>query len=106
MPEETATNLARLQELLTKAESDGVTKEELQQAKNKICAHIILQSERSSSRLFSVGGNWVQRREYKPVADVVADYKKVTRDDIDAVLKKYPLNRPTTVCVGPLKELK
>lgn len=105
MPEDTVANLERLQELLVVAEKDGVTRQELQQAKNKICAHIILQSERSSSRLFSVGGNWVQRREYRPVSAVVADYMKVTRDDIEAVLAKYPLSSPTTVCVGPLQEI-
>jgi predicted Zn-dependent peptidase len=105
-PEDAAENLARIDKLIADIERSGVTEAELQQAKNKICAHIILQAERSSSRLFSVGGNWIQRREYRTVAEIVQSYQQVTLSDITAVLKKYPLSHKTTVCSGPLKEIK
>ena len=105
-PEDTAENLQLILELFREAEKAGVTAAELKQAMNKICAHVILQSERSSNRLFSVGSNWVQRREYRTVAQVVADYQKVTLANITAVLKKYPLTQATTVCVGPMSEVK
>lgn len=101
-PEEAEANLERIDNLMREAEQNGVTAAELQQAKNKICAHIILQAERSTSRLFSVGGNWVTRREYRTVAEVVKSYQDVTLADITAVLKKYPLTEKTTVSVGPL----
>jgi predicted Zn-dependent peptidase len=84
------------------AQRDGVTAAELQQAKNKISAHIILQAERSANRLFAVGGNWIQRREYRTVAEIVKSYQDVTLADIRAVLDKYPLAQKTTVSVGPL----
>ena len=32
-------------------------------------ARVVLSSERPQSRLFNVGGNWLQRREYRTVAD-------------------------------------
>jgi predicted Zn-dependent peptidase len=100
-PEELEENLARLQALFTEAEQHGITAAELQQAQNKICAHLILKAERSSNRLFSVGGNWVQRGEYRTVAEVVAAYRRVTLADIHAVLERYPLTQATTVCVAP-----
>ena len=104
-PEDAAENLSRIDAIFAEAEKNGVTEGELQQAKNKICAHIILQAERSSSRLFSVGSNWIQRREYRAVADIVKSYQAVQLADIAAVLRKYPLSQKTTVCVGPLADV-
>ena len=104
-PEETAANLERMRDVCLRAEADGVTAEELAQAQSKLCSHIVLQSERPSNRLFPVGSNWLQRREYRTVREVLDRYRKVTRDDIAAVLRKYPLSRTTTVAVGPLREL-
>ena len=77
------------------------TEEELDQAKNKVCAQIVLHSERPTNRLFSVGNAWIQRRQYKTVREAVNAYRGVTLDDIARVLKKYPLNRTATVAVGP-----
>ncbi|MGE3779629.1 MAG: insulinase family protein, partial [Pirellulaceae bacterium] len=74
-------------------------------AKTKICAHIVLQSERPANRLFSVGSNWLQRREYRTVREMVDAYQQVTRADIAAVLERYPLSLCTTVAVGPLARL-
>ena len=86
-------------------EADGVTEEELAQAKNKVCAHIVLQAERPTNRMFAVGNAWIQRRQYKTVRENVEMYRAVTLDDIARVLKKYPLSRTATVAVGPLTSL-
>ncbi len=61
--------LTRLRRHLSRGRSDGVTDDELRQAKNKVKARVVLSSERPQSRLFNVGGNWLQRREYRTVAD-------------------------------------
>jgi predicted Zn-dependent peptidase len=103
-PEDTAENYARIQELLAEAEAEGVTEEELAQAKSKIRSYIVLQSERPVNRLFAVGGTWISRRQYRTVRDVIDSYQRVTCDDVAAVLKKYPLTEQTTVAVGPLHE--
>lgn len=105
-PEEAAGNLHLIREMLEDAQSNGVTEEELAQAKNKICAQMVLSAERPASRMFSVGNGWVQRRQYKTIREAVESYRKVTLKDIAAVLKKYPLTVNTTVAVGPLTELK
>ena len=105
-PDEAAGNLRIIREMLEDAQANGVTEEELNQAKNKVCAQIVLSAERPTSRMFSVGNGWVQRRQYKTIREGVEAYRKVTLQDIAAVLKKYPLTENTTVAVGPLTELK
>lgn len=103
-PEDAVENYLRLRELLRTAEADGLTRDELEQARNKVKARVVLGSERPRNRLFNVGGNWMQRREYRSVGDDLAAVDALTLDDIHAVLAKYPLTRATTVAVGPLSE--
>lgn len=104
-PEQAADNLRRLSDIQQTVEVEGVSEDELEQAKAKVCAHIVLRSERPSSRLFAVGGAWIQRREYLSVKESVDAYRAVTVDDIHRVLKKYPLSHNMTVAVGPLESL-
>ncbi len=104
-PDQTGANLDRLKAVLADVAANGVTAEELSQAQNKVCAHMVLQAERPTNRLFAVGNAWIQRRQYKTVREAVEAYRRVTLADISAVLKKYPLDRPATVTVGPLTEL-
>ena len=104
-PQFTNANLQTMHELLADAEKSGIAAAELLQAQNKICAQIVLASERSSHRLFSVGSGWTQRREYRTFKEVVEAYRAVTLDDLHAILEKYPLTKNTTVAVGPLEEL-
>ena len=105
-PDAAEENLARLDELYRTVEVGGVTEIELRQAKNKVKARVVLSSERPRSRLFNVGGNWLQRREYRTVADDLEELERVTVDGIRAVLKKYPLSACSTITVGPLKKVK
>jgi predicted Zn-dependent peptidase len=104
-PEDAAENFARLREAQKEAEARGFAEDELARARSKLKARVVLSSERPRNRLFNVGGNWMQRREYRSVADDLATVDAVTLDDIHAVLKKYPLTRATTVTIGPLAEL-
>jgi predicted Zn-dependent peptidase len=53
--------------------------------------------------LFNVGGNWLQRREYRTVADDLEALERVTVDDIHAVLEMYPLSACSTIAVGPVE---
>jgi predicted Zn-dependent peptidase len=104
-PEQTAENMARIRAVLADVTANGVTADELLQAQNKVCAHMVLQAERPTNRMFAVGNAWIQRRQYKTVREAVESYRRVTLADIGAILKKYPLDWPATVAVGPLTEL-
>ena len=105
-PDVVEENIARLHAIFRQVEADGVSEDELRQAKNKVKARVVLSSERPQSRLFNVGGNWLQRREYRTVADDLKALDDVQLNDVHAVLKKYPLSRYTTITVGPREDVK
>jgi predicted Zn-dependent peptidase len=105
-PDDVEENLARLQAIFQQVEAHGVASDELRQANNKVKARVVLSSERPQSRLFNVGGNWLQRREYRAVADDLKALDDVTSDDLVAVLKKFPLSRCTTITVGPRHDVR
>ncbi|HEX6961928.1 MAG TPA: pitrilysin family protein [Lacipirellula sp.] len=102
-PEDAETNFELLQKVYRDAEASGFSAEELRQARSKVKARVVLGGERPRNRLFNVGGNWMQRREYRSVADDLATLDAVSLDDLHAVLAKYPLSRATTATIGPLK---
>lgn len=105
-PDEAASNMQRLVDLLRKAEQEGFTAAELQQAKSKINSRVVLSSERPRGRLFSVGGNWLHRREYRTVAQDLASIDAVTLDDVRSVLTRYPLSVSNTIAIGPSSGIK
>ncbi|MBN1909882.1 MAG: insulinase family protein [Pirellulales bacterium] len=100
-PESAADNLRRVRDLLVQAETDGITAEELQQAKNKVSSRVVLSSERPRGRLFTVGNDWLGRREYRSVQDDLDTVTALTVDQVNAVCARYPLSRRTIVTIGP-----
>jgi predicted Zn-dependent peptidase len=104
-PEQAAENLERVARVYHRLQSEGVTQDELDLAKNKICSHLVRQSERPSSRLFSIGNGWLQRHSYQTVKERLAAYRSVQLEDVHRILEQYPLTRHATVAVGPLESL-
>lgn len=102
-PEEAAENFDRMSNLQDIAQAQGFTDQELHQAKSKVKARVVLGSERPRNRLFNVGGNWLQRREYRSVAEDLKAVDAVTLDEVWKVLNEFPLTRRTTVTIGPLE---
>ncbi len=104
-PQDADQILQTVRKMKRKLQEDGICDEELALAKSKICAHVVLSSERPMRRFYAVGANWLQRAEYRSVREVVESYQAVTSDEICNVLEKYPLTQETTVAIGPLKKL-
>lgn len=104
-PDDTADNLDRVLDVYRKVEADGVTPVEVEQAKSKIRSRIVLSSERPRGRLFVVGSDWLHRREYCSVSNDLQAVAALTAADVNAVLRKYPLTRNTTVTIGPLDDV-
>ncbi len=104
-PEQAQANLERIAEVYSQAEKQGITEAELSQAKSKINARVVLGSERPRGRLFTVGGNWIQRQQYLTVRDDLQAIERITRDDLMDVLARYPLTVNTTLAVGPVDKL-
>ena len=101
-PEETKANLERIAEIYADVNRKGVTADELEQAKNKVCSRLVLRGERPMGRLGALGNNWLFRREYRSIADDVAIVQNITLADIRRLLDQFPLGQMTTIGVGPL----
>lgn len=101
-PEETEQNLEAIRELYAEVNANGVTDDELEQARNKVATRVVLAAERPMGRLSALGSNWVYRREYRTMEDDLRVLQALTVDDIRALLEEYPLRQTTTVGVGPL----
>ena len=103
-PEAAKEVFARVKRIQGEAEQSGFTAKELSQAKSKVKARVVLGSERPRNRLFNLGGNWLQRDEYRSVADDLASLDAVTLEEVHRVLAEYPLRQNTTVTIGPLED--
>lgn len=104
-PETTTGNLEILDQVLKQVTKEGVTAEELSQAKNKIQSRLVRSSERPMGRMQALGMAWTYLGQYRSVDDELRDFSKVTLEDIRGVLDRYPLDQLSTLALGPLKEL-
>lgn len=100
-PEDTSAILGRLAEMELEIERDGVSEDELERAKTKLCSNLVLHGERPARRVFAIGGQWIQRREYRTIRQAVDEFQAVTSDEISDLLKQYPLHRASTLVIGP-----
>jgi len=104
-PDLAGENLRRLSAVFRAVERDGVTAEELETAKSKFRARMVLSSERPSGRLFALAGDWLYRNRYHSLDDDLEAVAAVTPEDLTALVARYPLTKATTVAIGPLDEV-
>jgi predicted Zn-dependent peptidase len=104
-PDSTRENLGRIQRIYEEVNRNGLTEEELEQAKNKVASRVVIRSERPMGRLSSLGSNWVYRQEYRTVADDLKTLQSITTSDLRKLLERYPLGATSTAAVGPLASL-
>jgi predicted Zn-dependent peptidase len=104
-PEQAQENLGIVRGVLEKLQREGITREELQQAKTKIQSHLVRASERSHRRMLDLGAAWTYLGRYRSVDDELNDYDAVTLDSVRQVLDRYPLTEVTTLALGPLSAL-
>lgn len=100
-PDGAQENLKRLHELQANTSKQPITQKELDLAKSKIAAHIILASEKTNSRMFSAGTQWLKQLPFKTPAEIAADYEAVTLEQVNTAAEKYRLTNNMTVVVGP-----
>jgi len=105
-PDQIQDNVARIQKIFHDAERRGITAEEWEQARSKITSRVVLSSERTRSRMFHVGANWLYRHEYRTVREHLDELTAVTVDDVNSLLADFPLSSGTTVVIGPAKNVK
>jgi predicted Zn-dependent peptidase len=100
-PEQQAENWERIEDILASGRSHAITEKELELAKNKIRAGMILASERPSNRLFSVGNAWLSRRQYETVREATLNYERVTLDAVQQAYEQLENRVQVRVSVGP-----
>lgn len=88
-PEDLASNTRWMNQIFSEVAEKGVTQEELGQTINKTVAGCIMQSERPSGRLFSLGNRWLYCNEHLAMDELLDRYRNTTLDDIAAAAKKY-----------------
>jgi len=104
-PEATGKNLKHLQRIFDEVQRDGITEDELTQAKNKVMSRIVRANERPKGRLHSLAGAWLYNREQGQADTEIARFDAVTTTDIRSYLDEYPIDKLTITAYGPLTTL-
>jgi len=86
-------------------EQDGVTEEELRQAKSKLGSRVVRASERPMGRMQALGFSWHYLKTYRSVDDDLRSIDAVSLSDVRAVLDQYPIDGPAVVALGPARDL-
>lgn len=89
VPEDIESNQRFVQGIIDRVIKDGVTNDEYKQAINKARAGYIMQSERPSNRLFSVGSRCLIHDDYIDLDQSLANIQAVDRDAIASVAKQF-----------------
>ena len=105
-PERAEENLAITRGVLHAVVRDGVTEEELEQARNKMLSRVVRASERPKGRMVALGMHWTYQGEYRSMDDELKAYEAVTTKTIREVLERYPIDRASTLALGPLAALR
>ena len=69
------------------------TESDLDRAKAKLMARIVMDGELPMGRLMSLGMEWTYRRQSTPLHEVIDRIRGISRSDIHAALEKYPLSK-------------
>jgi predicted Zn-dependent peptidase len=104
-PERTKSNLDIIHGVLNAVQADGISAEELSQARNKLLSRVVRSGERPKGRMMAIGSHWTYQGEYRSVDDELRAYEAVTLADVRTLLERYPLPQVTTLALGPLAEL-
>jgi predicted Zn-dependent peptidase len=104
-PGQAAENLALVREILRDVQREGITEEELQQAKSKIGSRVVRGSERPMGRMQALGMDWTYLHQYRSVDEELRAYDAVTLQTIRDVMDRYPLDQVSTLALGPLETL-
>ena len=105
-PEETDANLEIVTDVLRGVQKGGITEEELNQAKSKILSRVVRGSERPMGRMQAIGMGWTYLGQYRSVDDELKAFDAVTLTKVRELLERYPLDRVTTLALGPLEKVR
>ncbi len=84
---------------------DGVYEDEVRRAKNKWISSVVLSSESTFARMFSLASDWVTEGRLVSVEEEIERIERVTPDDVIRALKRFPVReKQVLTALGPLSE--
>ncbi|MBM3215014.1 insulinase family protein [Candidatus Poribacteria bacterium] len=104
-PENAGKAVATVSRVLDEATARGLDPDEIERAKRKMAASMVIRSEAPDGRLAPVGLAWQYRREYVGVDATVDRVLSVNRDEISAFLDEHPLTTRTLLALGPFEDV-
>jgi predicted Zn-dependent peptidase len=104
-PDEAAENLSRVLGVLREVQAGSIRSEELEQARSKMLSRVVRGNERPKGRMQAIGMAWTYQHEYRSVDDDLKAYRGVTLKDVRTVLDRFPVDKVTTLALGPLASL-
>jgi predicted Zn-dependent peptidase len=102
-PEKTKDILAITREELERFQKDGPSEAELLAAKNKTATGQTLKGELPIGRLSDVGFDWMYRRQYQPLGEVIDELFAVPGEQVLELARRMDLTQTTLVTLGPAK---
>ncbi|HZU39103.1 MAG TPA: pitrilysin family protein [Gemmataceae bacterium] len=104
-PGRTQKDLDIVLKVLRDVQKNGITQEELQQAKSKTGSRVVRGSERPMGRMQAIGMSWTYLHQYRTVDDELQAFEAVTLKTIRELLDRYPLDRVSSLALGPVEAL-
>lgn len=98
-------NLGIVRKVLREVQENGLSDDELNQAKNKIASRVVRYSERPMGRMRTIAGSWLYCGEYSDPDVELARFDSVTHRSVREYLDQYPIDAVTVVGYGPLGKL-
>jgi predicted Zn-dependent peptidase len=80
---------------------NGITKDELRKAKNKILSALVIKNELPMGRLVDLGFNWTYLEQYRTIEDDVSAIKVVTVEDVNSLIEQLDPGDFTQLSIGP-----
>ncbi|WP_240490143.1 M16 family metallopeptidase [Planctopirus hydrillae] len=100
-PEVAEENWQAVRKVLDELKTKPITVEEMEQARNLLATRLVSRGEQPMHRMLAIGQNWHSRMEYRSLDDELAALDQVTMDDLQNVIREFPLLLTSTVSVGP-----
>ncbi len=99
--ENTAKVMQIVANIFTDLSKSGIKEDELAKAKNKVLSALVIKNELPMGRLVDLGFNWTYLGRYRTVEEDVAVIKEITVEDVNSLLREYPLGEFAQFSLSP-----
>ena len=104
-PENASECYGLVRKILEEVQTNGISSEELEQARTKIVSRQVRAFERTYRRMLTIGKDWAYLNQYRTLDDELASWDAVNLKTVRELLDRYPLTEHTTTALGPLANL-